>query len=166
MKTKIEIQETFKAIMGSYPTGATVITTSTQEGVPVGLTVNSFTSVSMDPPLVLFCVDHRAGSLHAFRESKKFTIHVLSENQKKECFKFAGKDSDKFSTVNWDFSELGNPVFANAAGVIECKTINEVEAGDHTIFIGEVVHISQSEEEPMLYYRREVGGVPKDWVKS
>src|SRR4051794_29706541 len=121
MSTKIDIKNTFKDIMGSYPTGVTVVTTTTQEGINVGLTVNSFASVSLEPTLVLFCVDYRAGSLDAFKEAKKFAIHVLSEDQKDVCFKFAGSDSNKFSNVNWKLSELGVPVIEGAAGIMECK---------------------------------------------
>ena len=166
MNTQTDVKETFKAIMGSYPTGVTVVTTTTESGKPVGLTVNSFASVSMDPTLVLFCVDQKAGTLQAFKESQKFAVHVLNEDQKAECFKFAGKDDDKFSDFDWGMTEMGLPVFANAAGVMECKTVREVEAGDHTIFIGEVVSISKSDKEPMLYFRRKVGGVPQDWVEA
>lgn len=165
MSNQIDIKTTFKSLMGCYPTGVTVVTTATEKGIPVGLTVNSFASVSLDPTLVLFCVDHKAGSLQAFRESKKFAIHVLSKDQKEVCYKFAGKDSDRFSCVDWYLSPLGLPIFDKAAGFMECKTVNEIKAGDHTIFIGEVVNISKSNDDPMLYYLRNVGGVPKDWVE-
>jgi len=163
METKVSKADIFKSIMGSYPTGVTIITTTDAKGVPAGLTANSFVSVSIEPLLVLFCVDARAGSLPAFRESGKFAVHILADDQQDVCWRFANREPNKFNDVEWKMSERGLPVLPGPAGLMECKTVQVVEAGDHTIFIGEVEHIEKNEKEPMLYFRRKVGSIPAGW---
>lgn len=156
-------KDLFKQIMGSYPTGVTIVTTTDHEGKPFGLTVNSFASVSLDPLLVLWCIDRKSTSLEAFQQSKGFAVHVLSEDQKELCWAFAGKDPDRFSTVTWSISDNNLPILSGSLGVLECKTVQQIEAGDHIIFIGEILHIEKEDKEPMLYFRRKVGMIPTDW---
>lgn len=155
--------DTFKAIMGSYPTGVTIITTEDAEGNPAGLTANSFVSVSIDPLLVLFCVDAKAGSLHAFKKAGRFAVHILAEDQNEVCWRFASREPNKFDDVEWSWSKRRLPVLPESLGLMECKTAQVVEAGDHTIFIGEVVHIEKTDKEPLLYFRRKVGSIPNSW---
>lgn len=90
----------YKKIMGKYPTGVTIVTTMGPDGVPAGLTVNSFASVSLDPLLVLWCIDKRASTLQQFLNAKKFAVHTLSTEQDNACWAFAGKESNRFSKVN------------------------------------------------------------------
>jgi flavin reductase (DIM6/NTAB) family NADH-FMN oxidoreductase RutF len=150
--------------MGSYPTGVTIVTTADPQGEPVGLTVNSFTSVSIDPLLVLWCLDHRSGSFQAFQRSQGFAVHVLAAEQEAACWAFAGKETDRFSKIDWRWSEHQLPLISGSFGLLQCKTVQKVEAGDHTIFIGEVVDLDRDEKkDPMLYYRRNVGAIPPDW---
>jgi flavin reductase (DIM6/NTAB) family NADH-FMN oxidoreductase RutF len=161
--TTEENQKVFKEIMGSYPTGVTIITTTDSNGNPVGLTVNSFTSVSLNPLLVLWCIDHKANSFEAFQECDGFAIHTLASDQKDLCWAFAGKEPDKFSIAKWSLSENNLPILDGSYGVMQCKVAQRVDAGDHTILIGEVVELSKTDKDPMLYFRRNVGPIPEDW---
>lgn len=153
----------YKKIMGSYPTGVTIVTTADAEGNPFGLTVNSFASVSLDPILVLWCIDRRASSLEAFVQSTKFAVHILAADQKELCWTFAGKEPDRFSIVNWTFSDYKLPILSGSLGVLECEKVQEIDGGDHLIFLGRVIHIQMLEKEPMLYFRRNVGAIPANW---
>lgn len=153
----------FKQIMGSYPTGVTIVTTVDSDGEPVGLTVNSFASVSLDPLMVLWCIDKRFSALGAFMTSDKFAVHVLAEDQKDACWTFAGKVPDRFSKVEWSFSSQQLPVISGSLGVFECKKVQQIDAGDHYILVGEVIELEKHEKEPMLYFRRNVGAIPANW---
>ncbi|KRF67250.1 oxygenase [Bacillus sp. Soil768D1] len=162
--TKEKKQDIFKQIMGNYPTGVTIVTTVTEDGTPVGLTVNSFASVSLDPLMLLWSIDHGVSSLKAFTEGGKFAVHVLAGEQQELCKIFASKHEDRFSACEWSFSENGLPVIEGAFGVFECKTFKAIEAGDHTVLIGEVIDLKVAEEkDPMLYHRRVFGPIPADF---
>ncbi|WP_227937702.1 flavin reductase family protein [Alkalihalobacillus deserti] len=149
--------------MGNYPTGVTVVTTSDEQGVPVGLTVNSFASVSLDPLLVLWSIDHKVSSLDIFKNAGKFAVHVLAGDQQDLCKLFASKDMDRFSNCEWNSSEYGLPVVSGAFAVLQCKTFKQVEAGDHTILIGEVLDIQLDDKEAMLYHNRKFGPIPAEF---
>lgn len=153
----------FKEIMGSYPTGVTILTTTDAEGIPCGLTVNSFASVSLDPNLVLWCIDRRSASLEAFQMAEGFAVHVLAADQEEVCWAFAGKDPDRFSKANWTLSKNNLPVISGSLGVMECKTVQQIDAGDHVILIGEIIDIDKQDKEPMLYFRRNVGKISASW---
>lgn len=159
-------QEKFKQIMGNYPTGVTIVTTVTEDGTPVGLTVNSFASVSLDPMMLLWSIDHRVSSLKAFTEGGKFAVHVLAEEQSELCKVFASKVEDRFGQCNWKLSENGLPIIDGAFGVFECETFKAIEAGDHTVLIGEIVDLKVNpEKDPMLYHRRVFGPIPKEFYQ-
>jgi flavin reductase (DIM6/NTAB) family NADH-FMN oxidoreductase RutF len=164
---KEEGQELFKQIMGNYPTGVTIVTTMGEDGKPVGLTVNSFASVSLDPPMLLWSIDHRVSSLKAFTEGSKFAVHVLAGEQQGLCKTFASKVDDRFGTCKWSLSENELPIIEGAFGVFECKTFKAIEAGDHTVLIGEVMDIKiNQEKDPMLYHRRVFGPIPENFYKQ
>ena len=164
---KVEQQELFKKIMGNYPTGVTIVTTTDEEGTPVGLTVNSFASVSLDPLMLLWSIDHRVSSLDVFKDGGKFAVHVLAGEQQELCKTFASKVEDRFSTCNWKLSSNKLPIIEEAFGVFECKTFQAIEAGDHTVLIGEVTNIQIDEEkEPMLYHRRVFGPIPLEFYPA
>lgn len=150
--------------MGNYPTGVTIVTTSDTEGNHCGLTVNSFASVSIDPLMVLWCLDKRSSSLKTFSNSSKFAVHILSQDQEELCWAFAGKDSERFSKANWCLSKDNLPILSGSLGVMECKMIHQIEAGDHYVFIGEIINLDvNKDKEPMLYFRRNVGSIPDGW---
>ncbi|VEF46768.1 flavin reductase domain-containing protein [Bacillus freudenreichii] len=161
---KQERQDLFKTIMGNYPTGVTILTTTTESGEPVGLTVSSFASVSLDPLMILWSIDHGVSSLRAFTEGGKFAVHVLAEEQTELCRTFASRDVDRFSACDWKMSDNGLPIIEGAFGVLECETFKAIEAGDHTVLIGKVTDLIVNEEkDPMLYHRRVFGPIPKEF---
>ena len=143
----------FRKVLGTFPTGVTVVTAKDGAGGPIGLTANSFTSVSLNPPLVLVCVDHRSNSLGPLRSSKSFAINILSEEQKELCMLFASKTENRFEHINWAKGVLGDPIFPDAIGILECETHQIVEAGDHDIIIGRAVSAAESASRPLGYFR-------------
>ncbi|MFD1706249.1 flavin reductase family protein [Siminovitchia sediminis] len=164
---KQERQDIFKKIMGNYPTGVTIVTTTTGSGEPVGLTVNSFASVSLDPLMLLWSIDHGVSSLKEFTGGGKFAVHVLAEEQAALCKTFASKDVDRFSQCDWKMSANGLPIIDGAFGVFECETFQAIEAGDHTVLIGQVIDLSVNEEkDPMLYHRRVFGAIPEEFYRQ
>ncbi|MFB4162310.1 flavin reductase family protein [Alteribacillus sp. JSM 102045] len=150
----------FKEVMGNYPTGVTIVTTADDEGSPVGLTVNSFASVSLDPLLILWSIDHRVSTIDIFRSSDKFAVHVLAGDQTELCNLFASKGIDRFNNCDWKLSEHNLPIISDVFAVLQCKTFKQVEAGDHTILIGKVIDITKENKDPMLYHRRNFGVIP------
>jgi flavin reductase (DIM6/NTAB) family NADH-FMN oxidoreductase RutF len=153
----------FKEVMGNYPTGVTVVTTVNEQGVPLGLTVNSFASVSLDPLLILWSIDKRVSSYEEFIKTDKFAVHVLASDQSDICSLFASKGVDRFGNCEWKLSEHSLPIIAGASGVMQCKMYKTIEAGDHTILIGEVIDIISEKKEPLLYHRRKFGGIPENF---
>ena len=161
-------QQLFKDAMGNYPTGVTVVTATAAKGEPIGLTVNSFASVSLDPLLILWSIDHKVSTIQEFVKGGKFAVHVLSGNQQDVCMTFATKGVDRFSTCKWSFSTEHNlPIIEGAFAVLQCKTFKTVEAGDHTILIGEVDDIQiDTDKDPMLYHRRHFASIPAEFYNS
>jgi flavin reductase (DIM6/NTAB) family NADH-FMN oxidoreductase RutF len=162
----MENQLLFKEVMGNYPTGVTVITTTDSEGKPVGLTVNSFASVSLDPLMILWSIDHKVSTIKSFVEGGKFAVHILAGDQQELCKTFASKNVDRFKACNWEFSERHLPIIEGAFAVLECETFKTVEAGDHTILIGEVKNIQKEATEPMLYHRRQFAAIPPEFYAT
>ncbi|MFB3164460.1 flavin reductase family protein [Neobacillus sp. 179-J 1A1 HS] len=166
MTVKTESTQLFKEIMGSYPTGVTVITTVDSNNKPVGLTVNSFASVSLDPLLILWSIDKNAGSCDVFKKVDKFCVNILAGNQQEICWTFSSKsEQDRFSKQPWSLSKNKLPILENVFASLECKKVQFIKAGDHYILIGEVIDLNINEQEPMLYFRRKVGSVPEQWAK-
>ncbi len=143
----------FRLMMGNFATGITVVTTRDARGQPCGLTVNSFTSVSLDPLLVLVCFDKRLSSLQAFHDTKQFGVSVLSEHQEDISRLFAKRDSERPSSLYFD-GKLGLPLLKNSLAVMECETVEVHEGGDHLIFLGLVKNgeVLQADH-PLLYFR-------------
>lgn len=138
--------------LGSFATGVTVITTVTPEGHRIGLTANSFTSVSLDPPLVLWSLKKNSANLDVFRRATHFAINVLTSEQKDLCFRFASKvEGDRFDGVALDASRFDLPVLADSLARFECAKHQEVEAGDHVMFLGRVEDFRQGEGEALIF---------------
>src|SRR5262245_25847452 len=142
-----------RQVMGNFATGITVVTTCDARGEPYGLTVNSFASVSLNPILVLVCLDNKLSGLQAFKDSKHFGVSILSEYQEDVSRLFAKKDSDRPSSIYVN-GKLGLPLMRNALAVMECETVKVYEGGDHQIFLGEVksAEVLQNDH-PLLYFR-------------
>ena len=143
----------FRQVMGSFATGITVVTTRDSHREPRGLTVNSFTSVSLDPLLVLVCLDRKLSSLEAFENSKRFGVSMLSEHQEELSRLFANRDSDRPASLYFD-GKLGMPLLKNALAVMECETVDVYSGGDHLIYLGEVKNAEVLQVgQPLLYFR-------------
>ncbi|WP_342247021.1 flavin reductase family protein [Pseudomonas sp. OTU5201] len=151
----------YKQVMGSFPSGVTVITTLDDDGQVVGLTASAFSSLSMDPALVLFCPNYSSDSYPVLIKSKRFAIHLLSADQRDEAYAFAKKGKDKAQGIGWTLSELGNPILANATAIIECELWREYEGGDHAILVGAVKNLIVPEQDviPMIYCRGKMGAL-------
>ncbi|ARS50250.1 flavin reductase [Ectopseudomonas mendocina] len=153
---------TYKLVMGSFPSGVTVITTLDDDGQIVGLTASAFSSLSIDPALVLFCPNYSSDSYPLLIKNKRFAIHLLSAEQQSEAYAFAKKGKDKARGIEWTLSELGNPLLGNATAIIECELWREYEGGDHAILVGAVQNliVPQQRVEPMIYCRGKMGALP------
>ncbi|ESX08947.1 alpha/beta fold hydrolase [Mesorhizobium sp. M0761] len=143
----------FRRALGSFLTGVTIVTTIGPEGEPRGFTANSFTSVSLDPPLVLVCIAHKALGHPVFATSKSFAINVLNEGQKAASGIFASKVADKFAAVAWRPGRTGSPVLDGSVASFDCDMERLVEAGDHSILIGRVRDFEHNSSQPLGYCR-------------
>ena len=123
---------------GTFMTGVTVVTSHDADGNPLGFTANSFTSVSLDPPLVLVCLANSSQNYDALTQAKGFAVNVLSEGQKDVSNTFARPVEDRFSAVNWQNGPHGSPVFNDVSAWFDCSMHQTVPAGDHVILIGKV----------------------------
>jgi flavin reductase (DIM6/NTAB) family NADH-FMN oxidoreductase RutF len=138
--------------LGRFATGVTVITTQTPAGKLEGLTANSFSALSLDPPLVLWSIRLSAPSLPGFLASGGFAVNVLASDQRKLAATFATASVDKFADIPFGFGLRGYPVLPGSIAVFECQTENTVEGGDHLIFIGRVVAASYCDGEPLVFH--------------
>ncbi len=141
----------FRRALGRFATGVTVITTRTPQGKLEGLTANSFASVSLDPPLVLWSLRREAPSLSSFTEAGHFAVNVLGTHQAHLCRHFATPHPDKFGEVAHAIGAHGSPLIEDAIARFECRTEQVVEAGDHLIFIGRVLRAAHRDGEPLVY---------------
>ena len=160
MKNSSDQVNTFKAAMANYPTGVTIVTTIDNKNNPIGLTVNSFASVSLDPLLILWSIDKRVSTYHIFKKVDKFAVNILSEDQAAIASLFASRNRDRFANCEWNFSKNNLPIIKGAAAALQCETFKRVEAGDHTILIGEITDISFENNPPLLYHARKIGALP------
>lgn len=142
-----------RTAFGSFMTGVTVVTTIDESGAPRGFTANSFTSVSLDPPLLLVCIARAAASCATFTGARSFAVNILAEQQKDISGVFASKRADKFSAVSWRPAALGNPLIDGAVAWFDCERANVIEAGDHVILVGAVRGFAQNDANPLGYAR-------------
>jgi flavin reductase (DIM6/NTAB) family NADH-FMN oxidoreductase RutF len=143
----------FRHILSHFASGVTVVTTREPNGHPSGLTASAFASVSLDPPLVLVCVDRSAQSYPALLSHGRFAVNILANKQESLSNRFAVKRDDKFEGVKYQSGQLGLPVLDGALAVLECRTVHTYAGGDHTIFVGEVEAASAGSGSPLIYYR-------------
>jgi flavin reductase (DIM6/NTAB) family NADH-FMN oxidoreductase RutF/pimeloyl-ACP methyl ester carboxylesterase len=145
---------TLRDAMGCFATGITIVTTHNGEGDPVGLTANSFTSVSLDPPLLLVCIANGAGSAAALRAADHFGVNVLQTAQQPASNRFAGRGEDRFAATPWHLGETGVPLLDGSLVSFECRRHAVHEGGDHFILVGEVVRAQfEPRRDPLLYFR-------------
>jgi flavin reductase (DIM6/NTAB) family NADH-FMN oxidoreductase RutF len=141
-----------RRVMGHFATGVTVITTRDTDGRPYGLTANAVCSVSLTPPLLLVCVDKRAESHPAFERSKLFAINILGSGHQDLSRRFAVSGGDKFIDVAHRDGTTGVPVLEGVVASVECRVVDVHEAGDHTIYIGEVENLEAVGGDPLLFF--------------
>jgi len=152
----------YKEVMGSFPSGVTVVTTLDSDGEMVGITASAFSALSIDPALVLFCPNYASDTYPILRDSKRFAIHLLCADQQAEAYAFAKKGKDKSKGIEWHLSQLGNPLLSKATAIIECELWREYDGGDHAIIVGAVQNLILPEQEvtPMVYHRGKLGALP------
>ena len=154
MDLKAEGSPSLREVMGVYPTGVTIVAALDHEGEPYGLTVNSFTSVSLDPPLVLVCIAQSSTSHDRLVGGEDFSINVLAAHQAALAARFASEPSHgRFDEVSWEPGAGGVPVLVGAAAALECSIHERVSGGDHTIVLGRV-RGSRVGESPALVFHK------------
>lgn len=142
-----------RSAFGSFMTGVTIVTTSGVDGSPRGFTANSFTSVSLEPPLLMVCIGKQAASLDVFRKAAGFAVNILSEAQKETSVLFASKRPDKFEAASWRAGPYGNPLIEGSAAWFDCARYQLIDAGDHIILMGHIQAFSYSDANPLGYAR-------------
>ena len=150
----------FRDALGRFATGVTIVTTRDAHGQPVGLTVSSYNSVSLDPPLVLWSLDKSARSMAAFEQAEGFAIHILAADQQELASRFASKLENRFNGLQLTEGHGGLPLISDCAAHFECRTCHRYEGGDHTIFVGEVVNFEKRDKAPLLFHQGRFTAVP------
>ena len=145
---------TLRDALGCFATGVTVVTCVGDDGRPAGLTVNSLTSVSLDPPLLLVCLAKQAASAAPLTQADSFAVIVLQSGQQPASIRFATRDEDRFGTTPWSRGEGGAPILEESLGVFECERYAVYDGGDHHILVGQVVKASfDAALDPLLFFR-------------
>lgn len=146
-------QATMRTVLGHFATGVTVIT-AMADGEPVGIAANSFTSVSLDPPLVLFCAGKSSSTWPLVQKSGAFAVNVLGDHQEDISRLFASKNADRFAGVGYHAVATGSPVLSGSLAFLDCRIHAEHDAGDHVIVVGRVVELGvMDESSPLLFFR-------------
>jgi len=142
----------FRHACGRFATGVAIATVIDENGAAHGLTVSSFTSVSLSPPLVLICLGHEITMIEAFRRASHFGINILREQDRAVSTRFATKGLDRFDGVRWRRGESGAPLIDCALATMECETHQRITSGDHDILVGRVVATRVDDGAPLLHY--------------
>jgi flavin reductase (DIM6/NTAB) family NADH-FMN oxidoreductase RutF len=146
--------EALRSSLGCFATGITIVTAVAPSGELLGVTANSFNSVSLDPPLVLFSLHRAAYSLGAFTDGGHFAVNVLGENQREMSVRFAKALNDKWSDIEYELWDTGAPILKGCLAAFECRTRALYDGGDHVIFVGEVLRLRCAVDgRPLLYFR-------------
>ena len=141
----------FKKAMGRFASGVTVVTVE-DEGIRSGLTVSAFCSLSLEPPLVLICIDRKVKSHDAIAAAGHFAVNVLAEDQQEVSTRFASRVENKFESVATCPGILGDPIIEGTLATVECRIVDRLPGGDHTIFVGEVERARVGDAGPLLYF--------------
>ncbi|MFQ5750803.1 MAG: flavin reductase family protein [bacterium] len=147
--------ETYRQVLGRFATGVTIITVKNEDGMH-GLTVNAFTSLSLDPPLVLICIQKNGVSHGYFSGTRSFVVNILNEKQEELANRFADtqlNSQQRFQQLSFQFTRDGIPILRGTLGHLECRLVNQYDGGDHSIFIGQVENAEVAETgKPLLFY--------------
>ena len=153
----------YRDVLARFATGVTIVTARMEDGTPLGATMNSFNSVSIDPPLVLFSVGNRLQSLSGFRRAQGFAIHILAQEQRELALRFGRQAADKWNSVSYVHGFGGAPVLDGALACFECKPFACHPGGDHEIFVVEVVRLtSSSGGDPLIFFSGQLRGLGED----
>lgn len=142
----------FRSALGKFTTGVAIATTTDSTGRPVGITINSFSSVSLAPPMVLWSIAKESLSLSAFEHNDYFAVTILTAKQKKYSQRFSRRGVDKFADVVCKEGIGGVPLFKNFSAQFQCRKAHQYEGGDHYIFVGEVLAFEATESPPLVFY--------------
>lgn len=145
-------KELFRQVLGHLPTGVTIITAQTPNG-PTGMTANSFGSLSLDPPLVLFCPAKTSETWPKLRGARRFCVNILAGHQQQLCQQFARTGTERFLDVPFR-TRLGGPALTDAVGWVDCELEMEHEAGDHLVVVGRVLDLDVKSDVPPLIFHR------------
>lgn len=143
----------FRAVLGRFATGVTIVTALDRRKRDVGMTVSAFASVSLDPPLVLFCIDHSASVYKSLCKAEYFIANILSDGQEALARRFADPSSDRFDGVGYERGQNGAAVLLEVLGYVECEVVARHESGDHDVIVGRVDVTEAKDGRPLLYYR-------------
>jgi flavin reductase (DIM6/NTAB) family NADH-FMN oxidoreductase RutF len=143
----------FRRACAHFATGVCVLTACNRAGVPHGLTVNSFSSVSLDPPLVMAAIAHSSTQLAGFDEARFFAVNILTDKQRSLSVYFATREVGRFEGIAWGAGETGSPVLEETLGVIECLAVRRFDAGDHRVLVGEAVAARVHQGRPLVFYK-------------
>jgi flavin reductase (DIM6/NTAB) family NADH-FMN oxidoreductase RutF len=146
-------KDEFRAALSRFISGVTVVTTLGKDNRPAGITVSAFSSVSLEPPLVLACIDKRASLHDHLTEGRCFAVNILAEDQQGLSRLFASKDEDRFDGACYGWGVSGAPLLDGALAYIECRVVGTYPGGDHTIIVGEVEATGLADHKPLAYYR-------------
>lgn len=149
----------YRNALGSFATGVTIVTTRDGGGLPVGVTANSYNSVSLDPPLVLWSLARTSRSFDAFHGADHFAIHVLTGDQEDLAIRFASRGEDKFAGLDLGDGLGGVPLLGHCATRLQCRTVARHDGGDHVIFIGQVERFDRCGGEPLLFHQGRFGRI-------
>lgn len=150
--THEEFTRNFRNALGMFATGITVVTTRAANGAPVGLTVNSFNSVSLDPPLVLWSLSANLLSVPVFEACEYYAINVLAEDQQELSQLFASRSDDKFAGLEFDEGLGGAPLLRGCCARFECRNTHRYPGGDHILFVSEVANFDREDRPPLLFH--------------
>lgn len=146
-------EASFRTVLGHFATGVTIVTAMDGDE-PVGVSANAFTSVSLDPPLVLFCAAKASSTWPRIERAGRFTVNILNEHQEDVCRVFATKGADRFSRIGWRPSSNGQPILHDSLAYLDCELEQQHDGGDHVIVVGRVQELGVlSEEGPLIFYR-------------
>jgi flavin reductase (DIM6/NTAB) family NADH-FMN oxidoreductase RutF len=147
----------FRRACGLFATGVAVLTTRALDGAPHGITINSFSSLSLDPPLVMVAIDRACSFLNTFESSGHYVVNVLEEAQQDLSVRFAELPEGRFTGVAWEPGTTGGPVLQGVLAVLECRTTQILDGGDHRVFVGQALQVRFGEGRPLLFFNGRYG---------
>ena len=150
-------KDEFRHALGRFASGVTVVTTRDSAGRLHGITVSAFCSVSLEPPLILVCIEKNTGSHYAFEQSNAFVVNILREDQQYISDRFASYLADKFAEVEYHLGIDDLPVLKNVLANLECRLVNSHASGDHTIYVGEIERAMINDGKPLVYWHGNYG---------